>query len=179
MHHVLKTTTSREPEPTTTATTTTMQQGAFVLKIKTRDWRMCVVKQVPELDASSWMLFGQGTNQSTKTTFQLEFKPYQETTLIRHIVDMANMANMGNTPVQLRMVVVTDTPVISSIGSLWALKGLEMYRRKLDTEHSLVNSLHQDMNMLTLSPQVFKQAQQAQQAQQARHSMQTRSKTLN
>jgi hypothetical protein len=165
-----------------------MQQGAFVLKLKTRNWRMCVVKQVPELDASSWMLFGQsmnqgtnqGTNQSmnqsTKTTFQLEFKPYQETTLIRHIVDMANMANMGNTPVQLRMVVVTDAPVISSIGSLWALKGLEMYRRKLDTEHSLVNSLHQDMNMLTLSPQVFKQAQQAQQSQ---HSMQTRSKTLN
>jgi hypothetical protein len=160
--------------------TVTMQKGAFVLKIKTRNWRMCVVKQVPELAASSWMMFGesmsQGTNQCTtqcmKTTFQLEFKPYQETTLIHHIVDMAE----ANMEVQFRMVLVTESPTISCIRSLWALKGLEMYRRELDTDKSLVNSLHQDMNMLNLSPQVFKHEQQS---QQSRHSMQTRSKTLN
>ena len=144
----------------------TMQQGAFVLKIKTRDWRMCIVKQVPELDASSWMLFGENM-KSTKTTFQLEFKPYQETMLIQHIVDMAE----ANRKVQVRMVLVTDAPAVSCIRSLWALKGLEMYQREMDTDKSLVNSLHQDMNMLTLSPQVFKQQQQ----QQSRHSMQTRS----
>jgi hypothetical protein len=150
-----------------------MQQGAFVLKIKTRDWRMCIVKQVPELAASSWMLFGESMNESTKTTFQLEFKPYQETMLIQHIVDMAE----ANRKVQLRMVLVTDAPAVSCIRSLWALKGLEMYQREMDTDKSLVNSLHQDMNMLTLSPQVFKQAQQQQQQQQhqSRHSMQTRS----
>jgi hypothetical protein len=159
-----------------------MQQGAFVLKIKTRDWRMCIVKQVPELDASSWMLFGESMNEITKTTFQLEFKPYQETMLIQHIVDMTE----ANRKVQLRMVLVTDAPAVSCIRSLWALKGLEMYRREMDTDKSLVNSLHQDMNMLTLSPQVAEQPQkqaQSQQSQsqqsQSRHSMQTRSKTLN
>jgi hypothetical protein len=148
-----------------------MNQGAFVLKMKTREWRMCVVKQVPELSASSWMLFGQGTNQdNSKTPFQLEFKPHQETMMIQHMANMANMENMGNMKVQLRMVLVTESPAVSCIGSLWALKGLEMYRRELDTEKSLVNSLHQDMNMLNLSPQVAKPVAKP------RHSMQTRSK---
>jgi len=174
--------------------------------MKTRDWRMCLVKQVPELSESSWMLFGesmsqgtnQGTNQGTKdkTTFQLEFKPYQETMLIQYMANMANMANMENMEnmenmgVQIRMVLVTESPAVSCIGSLWALKGLEMYRRELNTEKSLVNSLHQDMNMLNLSPQLSttqsqrqrqrqqqQQQQQQQQHSQSRHSMQTRSKT--
>lgn len=175
----------------TTYNNTTMQQGAFVLKMKTRNWRMCVVKQVPELSTSSWMMFGesmnQGTNQGTnqdnsKTTFQLEFKPHQETMMIQHIVDMGNMGNMGSTEanmsVQLRMVVVTDAPAVSCIRSLWALKGLEMYRRDLDTKQTLINSLNQSIYMLNLSPQVSKQAQsqQAQQSQ-SRHSMQTRSQS--
>ena len=160
---------------------TTMIQGAFVLKMKTRDWRMCVVKQVPELSTSNFMLFGQGTNQGTnqgtkdKTTFQMEFKPSQETMLIQH---MGNMGNMGNMGAEIRLVLVTDAPAVSCIGSLWALKGLEMYRRELYTVKSLIDSLHQDMNMLNLSPQLqqAQQHQQAQQAQQSRHSMQTRSK---
>ena len=161
--------------------------------MKTRDWRMCVVKQVPELSESSWMLFGesmsQGTNQNMKdkTTFQMEFKSLQETMLIQYMANMVNMANMANTTVQLRMVLVTESPAVSCIGSLWALKGLEMYRRELNTEKSLVNSLHQDMNMLNLSPQLSttqaqrqrqqQQQQQQQQHSQSRHSMQTRSKT--
>ena len=161
---------------------TTMIQGAFVLKMKTREWRMCVVKQVPEQSASSFMLFGQGTNQGTnqgtknkdKTTFQMEFKPSQETMLIQH---MANMGNMGNMGAEIRLVLVTDAPAVSCIGSLWSSKGLEMYRRELYTETALVNSLHQDMNMLNLSPQVAKPV--TKQVTKPRHSMQTRSKTLN
>jgi hypothetical protein len=178
-----------------------MMQGAFVLKMKTHEWRMCVVKQVPEQSASSFMLFGQSMNQGTKdkTTFQMEFKPSQETMLIQHMANMsnmgtANMSNMGNMGTgnmgaEIRLVLVTDAPAVSCIGSLWALKGLEMYRRELYTVKSLIDSLHQDMNMLNLSPQLqqARQQQQAQQAQQAqqqqaqqhqqsRHSMQTRSK---
>ena len=166
-------------------------KGAFVLKMKTPNWRMCVVKQVPELSASSFMLFGEGTNQGTnqgtkdKTTFQMEFKPCQETMLIQHMANMgnmgmANMANMGNMGAEIRMVLVTDAPAVSCIGSLWSSKGLEMYRRELYTETALVNSLHQDMNLLNLSPQVTKPVTKPkQQAQHSRHSMQTRSKTLN
>lgn len=164
----------------TTYNNTTMQQGAFVLKMKTRNWRMCVVKQVPDEPSSSWMLFGQ--SRADLSTFQLEFKPHQETMLIQHIVDMGNMGNMGSTEanmsVQLRMVVVTDAPAVSCIRSLWALKGLEMYRRDLDTKQSLVQSIY----MLNLSPQVSKQAQtqsqtQSQQQSQSQHSMQTRSQS--
>jgi hypothetical protein len=160
-----------------------MMQGAFVLKMKTREWRMCVVKQVPELSASNFMLFGQSMKMKDKTTFQMEFNPCQETMLIQH---MANMGNMGNMGAEIRLVLVTDAPAVSCIGSLWALKGLEMYRRELYTVKSLIDSLHQDMNMLNLSPQLQQahqqqarqqqQQQQAQQHQQSRHSMQTRSK---
>jgi hypothetical protein len=171
-----------------------MMKGAFVLKMKTHEWRMCVVKQVPELSASNFMLFGQ--SMKDKTTFQMEFKPCQETMLIQHMANMgnmgmANMANMGNMGTgnmgaEIRLVLVTDAPAVSCIGSLWSSKGLEMYRRELYTVKSLIDSLHQDMNMLNLSPQLQQarqqqqqqqqQHQQAQQAQQSRHSMQTRSK---
>jgi len=145
--------------------------------MKTHEWRMCVVKQVPEQAASNFMLFGQSMNQGTnqhKTTFQMEFKPSQEPMLIQHMANMANMANMG---AEIRMVLVTDAPAVSCIGSLWSSKGLEMYRRELYTETALVNSLHQDMNMLNLSPQVAKPV--TKQVTKPRHSMQTRSKTLN
>jgi hypothetical protein len=136
--------------------------------METRNWRMCVVKQVPELSTSSWMMFGESMKDKNKTTFQLEFKPHQETMMIQHVVDMAE----ANRKVQLRMVLVTDAPAVSCIGSLWSLNGLEMYRQDLDTENSLVNSLHQSIYMLNLSPQV---AEQPQKQAQSRHSMQTRS----
>jgi hypothetical protein len=164
----------------------TMMKGAFVLKMKTHEWRMCVVKQVPELSASNFMLFGQ--SMKDKTTFQMEFNPCQESMLIQHMANMGNMgmANMGtgNMGAEIRLVLVTDAPAVSCIGSLWSSKGLEMYRRELYTVKSLIDSLHQDMNMLNLSPQLQQarqqqqqqQHQQAQQAQQSRHSMQTRSK---
>ena len=155
-----------------------MQQGAFVMKLKTRNWRMCVVKQVPDEPSSSWMLFGQ--SRADLSTFQLEFKPHQETMLIQHIADMSSTeANMS---LQLRMVVVTEPPAVSCIGTLWPLKGLEMYRHDLDTEQSLVNALHQSIYMLNLSPQVSKQTHQQKQTQsqtQSQHSMHTRSKALN
>jgi hypothetical protein len=155
----------------------TMQQGAFVLKMETRNWRMCVVKQVPELPTSSWMMFGESMKDKNKTTFQLEFKPHQETMMIQHVVNMAEAKTEANRKVQLRMVLVTDAPAVSCIGSLWSLNGLEMYRLELDTENSLVNSLHQSIYMLNLSPQVAEQPQKQSQSQQSqsRHSMQTRS----
>jgi hypothetical protein len=171
-----------QPQPTPMTT-----KGAFVLKMKTHEWRMCVVKQVPELSASNFMLFGQNTKD--KTTFQMEFKPCQETMLIQHMANMGNMgmanmgnmgmANMGNMGAEIRLVLVTDAPAVSCIGSLWSSKGLEMYRRELYTVKSLIDSLHQDMNLLNLSPQVTKPVTKPvtkQQAQQSRHSMQTRSK---
>ena len=105
----------------------TMQQGAFVLNMETRNWRMCVVKQVPELPTSSCMMFGESMKDKNKTTFQLEFKPHQETMMIQHVVNMAEAKTEANRKVQLRMVLVTDAPAVSCIGSLWSLNGLEMY----------------------------------------------------
>ena len=110
-------------------------------------------------------------------TFQLEFKPHQETMMIQHIVNMSS-TEAANMSLQLRMVVVTEAPAVSCIGTLWPLKGLEMYRQDLDTEQSLVNSLVQSIYMLNLSPQVSKQAHQQKQSQ-SQHSMHTRSKALN
>lgn len=138
--------------------------GAFVLKLKTPMWRLCVVKQVPEQSSSCWMLFGQ--NRKTKTTFQMEFQPYQETTLINHLTDLAECDET-----ELRLVLVSEPPAVSCIASLWLLQGQEMYRKQLRT----ASSLHQDMQMLRISPQI----QQMQQQQQIKssHPMQTRSKT--
>jgi len=138
--------------------------GAFVLKLKTPMWRLCVVKQVPEQSSSCWMLFGQ--NRKTKTTFQMEFQPYQETTLINHLTDLAECDET-----ELRLVLVSEPPAVSCIASLWSLQGQEMYRKQLRT----ASSLHQDMQMLRISPQI----QQMQQQQQIKssHPMQTRSKT--
>jgi hypothetical protein len=145
--------------------------GAFVLKLKTPEWRLCVVKQVPEQPSSCWMLFGQ--HRKTKTTVQMEFQPYQETTLINHLTDLTECDET-----ELRLVLVDQPPAISCIASLWALQGQEMYRKQLRTASSLNNSLDQDMQMLRISPQM-QQMQQMQQQQQikSRHPMQTRSKT--
>jgi hypothetical protein len=152
--------------------------AAFVLKLKTSQWRLCVVKQVPEQTSSCWMLFGQ--NRKTKTTFQMEFQPHHETTLINHLTDMAEADET-----ELRLVLVSQPPAVSCIASLWLLQGQEMYRKQLRTASSLNNSLHQDLQMLRISPQM-QQSQQSQQPHQqphqqqeikSRHSMQTRSKT--
>jgi hypothetical protein len=152
-----------------------MIPGAFVLKMKTREWRLCVVKQVPADSSSCWMLFGQNRNE--RTTFQIEFQPYHETTLINHITNMANMAET-DVRLDLVLVLVSDAPAVSCIESLWSLKGHEMYRKQIRTASALVNSLHQDMNMLCISPQGNRKQQSPQQQSppQNRHPMQTRSK---
>ena len=164
--------------------------GAFVLKMKTSKWRLCVVKQVPAERASCWMLFGQNRNE--RTTFQMEFQPHHETTLINHITNMANMAET-DVRLDLVLVLVSDAPAVSCIESLWSLKGHEMYRKQIRTASALINSLHQDMNMLCISPQGNRnegnrnegnrnegnrnEAPQNQQTN-SRHPMQTRSKAL-
>ena len=151
-----------------------MTSGAFVLKLKTPGWRLCVVKQVPEQSSSCWMVFGQ--NRKNKSTFQMEFQPHQETTLINHLTDLACSADECNADeTELRLVLVDQPPAVSCIASLWSLQGQEMYRKQLRTASSLHSSLHQDMQMLRISPQM-QQMQQMQEIK-SRHSMQTRSKT--
>ena len=166
-----------------------MTPGAFILKLKTPGWRMCLVKQVPEQYSSCWMLFGQtrnpktGTGTGTKTTVQMEFQPHQDTTLINHLTDLAE-----HDETELRLVLVSDPPVVSCFESLWSLQGQEMYRKQLRTASSLNSSLPQDLNMLRISPQMQQQQpqgnrnqnqqqQQQRQQQQQQHSMQTRSKS--
>jgi hypothetical protein len=164
----------------------TMMSGAFVLKMKTREWRLCVVKQVPADSLSCWMMFGQ--NRMDRTTFQIEFQPHQETTLINHIT---NMADDTETDVRLGLdlvlvlVLVSDPPAVSCIESLWSLKGHEMYRKQIRTASALVNSLHQDIHMLRISPQTKSPQTKSpqtkspsQQQTKSRHPMQTRSKAL-
>jgi hypothetical protein len=158
-----------------------MTLGAFVLKLKTPMWRMCVVKQVPEQSSSSWMLFGQ--NRKTKTTFQMEFQSYEETTLINHLTDMAHDET------EIRLVLVSESPAVSCIESLWSLQGQEMYRKQQRTSNLLFNSLRQDMRMLCISPQMQSPQMQSPQMQspqmqspqmqspQGHHSMQTRSQS--
>ena len=124
--------------------------GAFVLKMKTRSWRLCVVKQVPAERSSCWMLFGQSRNN--RTTFQMEFQPEQETTLINHLANMADTDECMEMETQIRLVLVRDAPAVSCIESLWPLKGQEMYRKQLGTASALINSLHQDVHMLCISP---------------------------
>jgi ABC-type glycerol-3-phosphate transport system substrate-binding protein len=78
-------------------------------------------------------------------------------------------------------VAVRDAPAVSCIESLWSLKGHEMYRKQLRTASALINSLHQDMNMLCISPEQPPPQPQPQPQQQAesksRHHMKTRSQT--
>jgi hypothetical protein len=148
-----------------------MNHGAFVLKLKTPMWNMCVVKQVPEQSSSSWMLFGQ--NRKTKTTFQMEFQPHQEMTLINHLTDMAHDET------EIRLVLVSESPAVSCIESLWSLQGQEMYRKQ---RRASSLSLHQDIRMLCISPQMQSPQMQSPQMQspqmqssRGHHSMQTRS----
>jgi len=158
-----------------------MLHGAFVLKMKTPKWRLCVVKQVPDQRESSWMLFGQ--HKSNKATFQMEFQSHQETILVRHLVKMASVDDDFHA--DLRLELVAESPAISCIESLWSLKGIEMYRTKPNHLHDLHDALHQDVYMLSLSPQMqdpkISQPQQPQpqpqpQQPQPQHPMQTRSR---
>jgi hypothetical protein len=146
--------------------------GAFVLKMKTREWRLCVVKQVPADSLSCWMLFGQ--NRMDRTTFQIEFQPHQETTLINHITNMADTET--DVHLGLVLVLVSDPPAVSCIESLWSLKGHEMYRKQIRTASALVNSLHQDIHMLRISPQMQSLQMKSLQMQ-STHPMKTRSQT--
>jgi hypothetical protein len=109
----------------------------------------------------------------------MEFKPHQETTLIKHLVTMASNDDDA-AHAELRLVLVAESPAISCIESLWSLKGLEMYRTK---PSSLCTALHQAVHMLSFSPQTQPpqtqppQTQpQTSQPQQSSHSMQTRSR---
>jgi hypothetical protein len=151
--------------------------GAFVLKMKTREWRLCVVKQVPADSLSCWMLFGE--NRMDRTTFQIEFQPHQETTLINHITNMADTET--DVHLGLVLVLVSDPPAVSCIESLWSLKGHEMYRKQIRTASALVNSLHQDIHMLCISPQMqslqMKSPQMKSLQMQSTHPMKTRSQT--
>jgi hypothetical protein len=151
-----------------------MIHGAFVLKMETRSWRLCVVKQVPDQRESSWMLFGQ--HKTNKSKFQMEFQSHQETILVRHLVKMASSVD-DDFHADLRLVLVAESPAISCIESLWPLKGVEMYRTKPNHLHDLHDALHQDVYMLSLSPQMHKMQDPkiAQQQPQPHHPMQTRS----
>ena len=165
--------------------TNPMINGAFVLKMKTPSWRLCVVKQAPDQPASSWMLFGQpkcNKSKSNHTTFQMEFKSHQETTLVKHLVKMAisdhDHDDNDTDYAKLRLVMVAESPAISCIESLWSLKGIEMYRSpRLHTPNYLYEALHQDVNMLCTSPQISQPQQPQPQPQpQPQHPMQTRSR---
>ena len=165
-----------QSNPSKQSNPTTMPTGAFVLKMKTPKWRLCVVKQAPDESASSWMLFGQ--NKCNKAMFQMEFKPHQETTLINHLVNLASNDDDDETYAELRLVLVAESPAISCIESLWSLKGLEMYRTK-PKPNSLCAALHQHVHMLSFSPQIQMQDPQMQDPQISQppsHPMQTRSR---
>ena len=137
--------------------TNTMINGAFVLKMKTPSWRLCVVKQAPDQPASSWMLFGQPKCNKSKSTFQMEFQSHQETILIKHLVKLASFVD--DSYAELRLVLVAESPAISCIESLWSLKGVEIYRTK---PSSLCTALHHDVHMLSLSPQIAQPEQSSQ-----------------
>jgi hypothetical protein len=152
-----------------------MIKGAFVLKLKTRQWRLCIVKQVPEDPASCFMLFGQNTGNDNKSTFQMEFQPHRETTLVNYLADMTEADEA-----ELRLVMVSDPPGVSCFESLWSLQGQCMYRKKVRAAF-ISNALYQDLNMLRLSPQLSAPPMESRpmksRPMKSLHSMQTRSKS--
>ena len=96
----------------------------------------------------------------------MEFQSHQETILIKHLVKLASFVD--DSYAELRLVLVAESPAISCIESLWPLKGIEMYRNKPINLH---DALHQDVYMLSISPQI-----QDPEAHSPQHPMQTRSK---
>jgi len=166
---------TQQPTPATNnAMTMTMINGAFVLKMKTPTWRLCVVKQVPDQRESSWMLFGQ--HKTNKSKFQMEFGSHQETILVKHLVKMASVDDDHDFYAELRLVLVAESPAISCIESLWSLKGIEMYHNRFHTPNYLHDALHQDVYMLSLSPQIAQPHQPESQQPEPQHPMQTRSR---
>ena len=167
---------------------------------------MCVVKQEPDQSASSWMLFGRPRREKKETTFQMEFKAFQEGMLVKHLVNLAMTDSESENPydpyAEIRLVLVAESPAISCIESMWSLKGMEMHRDRFYTPSSLCTALQQDVHMLSISPQMKspqmkspqmkspqmkspqmshqpqqqQQHQQQQQSSQSCHPMHTRSK---
>ena len=99
----------------------------------------------------------------------MEFQSHQETILIKHLVKLASFVD--DSYAELRLVLVAESPAISCIESLWSLKGIEMYHNRFHTPNHLNDALHQDVYMLSISPQI-----QDPEAHSPQHSMQTRSK---
>jgi hypothetical protein len=161
-----------------------MFPGAFVLKLKTRQWRLCVVKQVPSDVRSKWMLFGE-RKIKPRERFQLEFTSHQEMQMINHIVNMA-MTKLATEAAyaEISLVLITDPPATSSIETLWSLKGIEMYcGNRICTPERLYNALHQDVYMLSLTPQTSQSQPQSRNSKPHRHAhahhpMKTRSRDL-
>lgn len=102
----------------------------------------------------------------------MEFGSHQETIMIKHLV---NLASDDADYAELRLVLVAESPAISCIDSLWSLKGIEMYRNRFYTPIDLHDALHQDVYMLSTSPQIA-QPQPPNQSNQSNHPMQTRSR---
>jgi hypothetical protein len=159
-----------------------MFPGAFVLKLKTRQWRLCVVKQVTGDPRSNWMLFGERKIKPSER-FQLEFERHQEMQLTNHILNMA-MTNLATEAsyAEISLVLIADPPATSSIETLWSLKGIEMYRgNRICTTERLYTALHQDIYMLSLTPQTSQsqsESRNARNARNAHHPMKTRSRDL-
>jgi len=167
-----------------------MFPAAFVMKTNTKKWRLCLVKQVPSDSSSKWMLFGEHKINPNQM-FQTEFKPYQETQLINHMVDLAmtERRNTKSSYAEICMELITDPPAVSCITTLWSLKGTEMYRRnRIRTSNDLYIHLRHDISLLSLTPQISQPSEQQQvassppqqssQSHQSRHLMQTRSRQM-
>ena len=156
-----------------TNTSSIMFPGAFVLKLKTKQWRLCVVKQVPGVSKSNWMLFGQ-RKINPRERFQLEFASHQEMQMVNHIVNLAmTELDTDASYAEIRLVLITEPPANSSIDTLWALKGIEMYRgNRICSPERLYTTLHQDVYMLSLTPQTSQS-----QPRNADHPMKTRSRS--
>ena len=162
-----------------------MFPGAFVLKLKTMQWRLCVVKQFPGVLRSNWMLFGQ-RKIKPREKFQLEFMSHQEMQMINHIVNLAmTELDTDASYAEISLVLITDPPATSSIETLWSLKGIEMYRgNRICSPERLYTALHQDVFMLSLTPQTSQSQSQSRNAKPHRHAhahhpMKTRSRDLN
>lgn len=158
-----------------------MFPGAFVLKLKTKQWRLCVVKQVPGELRSKWMLFGERKIKH-RERFQLEFMSHQEMQMINHIVNLAmTELDTDASYAEISLVLITDPPATSSIETLWALKGIEMYRgNRICSPERLYTALHQDVYMLSLTPQTSHSQSQSRNEKPHRdadHPMKTRSRS--
>ena len=167
-----------------------MIPGVFILKIDATQWRMCALKHdPPSRSNSSWLLFGQHKhNRKSKSkskpgeTFQMEFKPHQEVQMINHILNLCRVKNGARpTYAETGLTLIAQLPAapcmrITSLQTLWTIKGTEMYRNQFHVSKLLADALYQDVYMLSLTPQI---SQSSQPSQPSQHPMQTRSKLIN